>query len=91
VLEEAPLQLYYAGLIFSPKTSVIREILSNEVPAWLLSGPKVAENWSPALQTLKGHSGVVSAVAFSPDGKTRLCSVANVSWVGGGSGRSDKC
>jgi WD40 repeat protein len=70
VLEEAPLQLYYAGLTFSPKTSVIREIFSNEVAAWLLSGPKMAEHWSPALQTLKGHSSSVTAVAFSPDGKT---------------------
>jgi WD40 repeat protein len=25
--------------------------------------------WSAALQTLKGHSGFVNSVAFSPDGK----------------------
>ncbi|KAF2830335.1 hypothetical protein CC86DRAFT_402381 [Ophiobolus disseminans] len=36
----------------------------------------MAENWSPALQTLKGHLGLVSAVAFSPDGKT----LASGSW-----------
>ncbi|KAF1936966.1 hypothetical protein EJ02DRAFT_330527, partial [Clathrospora elynae] len=67
-LKEAPLQLYYAGLIFSPKASIIREMFSNEVPAWLVSGPRMAENWGPALQTLKGHAGGVRAVAFSPDG-----------------------
>ena len=26
-------------------------------------------HWNAALQTLKGHSGVVTSVAFSPDGK----------------------
>src|SRR5436305_1891841 len=70
VLEVAPLQLYCAGLIFSPNTSIIKENFLNEVPAWvscLSGGP---ETWSPHLQTLKGHSGPVFAVAFSPDGKT---------------------
>jgi len=31
--------------------------------------PKVEEHWNTLLQTLKGHSGSVNAVAFSPDGK----------------------
>src|SRR5437763_863627 len=76
VLEVAPLQLYCAGLIFSPNTSIIKENFLNEVPAWvscLSGGP---ETWSPHLQTLKGHSGPVFAVAFSPDGKT-LASASN--------------
>jgi len=32
--------------------------------------PKVEEKWNAVLQTLEGHSSSVSAVAFSPDGKT---------------------
>ncbi|CAN9240616.1 unnamed protein product [Alternaria alternata] len=70
VLEEAPLQVYYACLVFSPKSSVIRDIFSKEAPGWLAYMPEVLENWGACLQTLKGHSSGVNAVAFSPDGKT---------------------
>ncbi|RYO00277.1 Vegetative incompatibility protein [Alternaria tenuissima] len=76
VLEEAPLQVYYACLVFSPKSSVIRDIFSKEAPGWLAYMPKVLENWGACLQTLKGHSSVVNAVAFSPDSKT----LASASW-----------
>ena len=31
--------------------------------------PKVNEFWSACLQTLEGHSGYVTSVAFSPDGQ----------------------
>ena len=31
--------------------------------------PRVQVNWSAVLQTLEGHSGSVTSVAFSPDGK----------------------
>ncbi|RYN21505.1 Vegetative incompatibility protein [Alternaria arborescens] len=70
MLEEAPLQLYYAGLLFSPKASIIRELFSSEAPPWLLPCLHMGEIWSPCLQTLKDHAYTVSAVAFSPDRKT---------------------
>jgi WD40 repeat protein len=76
VLEEAPLQVYYAGLVFSPNTSIIRNMFLNEAPSWLPCMPDMSENWSPCLQTLKAHSDRVTAVAFSPDGKT----LASASW-----------
>ncbi|CAN9240537.1 unnamed protein product [Alternaria alternata] len=57
-------------IVFSPKSSVIRDIFSKEAPGWLAYMPEVLENWGACLQTLKGHSSGVNAVAFSPDGKT---------------------
>ena len=76
ILKEAPLQVYYTTLVFSPNTSIVKQTFSNEAPAWLRCMPKVLENWSPCLQTLKGYSDWVTAVAFSPDGKT-LASASN--------------
>ncbi|KAB8238294.1 WD40 repeat domain-containing protein [Aspergillus alliaceus] len=39
--------------------------------------PVVADSWSPSLQTLEGHSGTVSSVAFSPDGLTLVSGSGN--------------
>jgi WD40 repeat protein len=66
----APLQIYYAGLIFSPNTSIVRKDFSDNIPDMISHAYGVSENWSPHLQTLNGHSKSVNAVAFSPDGKT---------------------
>jgi WD40 repeat protein len=68
-LKVAPLQVYYACLIFSPNASIIKTF-SNEVPKWITRMPEVSRNWSACLQTLKGHLEEITAVAFSPDGKT---------------------
>ena len=56
--------------MFSPNTSIIKKNFSDKVPHWVSCISGISENWSPHLQTLKGHSGWVGAVAFSPDGKT---------------------
>ena len=43
------------------------------IPSWIKTCPKVADNWSPCLQTLEGHTDWVRSVAFSHDGR-RLAS-----------------
>ncbi|TVY23522.1 Vegetative incompatibility protein HET-E-1, partial [Lachnellula hyalina] len=69
VLEIAPLQIYSAGLIFSPNASIIRKNFSDNIPHWVSCVSGLSENRSPHLQTLKGHLAGVKAVAFSPDSK----------------------
>ena len=64
-----PLQTYSSAIIFSPQASVVRKNNLNKVPTWLRKLPQVEDAWGSLVQTLAGHSGVVSAVAFSPDGK----------------------
>src|SRR3984885_6736287 len=64
-----PLQVYTSALIFSPLNSLIRRLFQEEEPKWLTITPTIEYNWSPYLQTLRGHSHWVRAVAFSPDGR----------------------
>ncbi|PQE16458.1 WD40 YVTN repeat-like-containing protein [Rutstroemia sp. NJR-2017a WRK4] len=57
-IEQAPLQLYCSALFFAPEESIIRKKFQ-----------RTQLNWSPLLQTLEGHTNLVTSVAFSPDGK----------------------
>ncbi|OQD78613.1 hypothetical protein PENDEC_c001G00665 [Penicillium decumbens] len=75
IADEAPLQIYCAGLIFVPRTSMIRTEFKTDLPSWICQFPQVNEKWGAELQTLEGHSGPVLSVAFSPDG--RLASGSN--------------
>jgi WD40 repeat protein len=69
IIEQSPLQLYCSALVFTPQKSIVRAQFEKCIPAWIQRKPKVQANWSSALQTLEGHSSLVSSVAFSPDGK----------------------
>lgn len=68
-IQLAPLQVYSSALIHAPETSLIRETFKKEIPSWISLLPKVGRSWSQSLQTLEGHTGWVSSVTFSPDGK----------------------
>ena len=67
-IEQAPLQVYNAALIFSPESSYTRMRFLSEGPAWVKRWPKMVQAWSACLRTLEGHSSFVSAVTFSPNG-----------------------
>ena len=67
-IENAPLQIYSSALVFTPRMSRIRSQFWDQAPRWITRTPIVPEDWSPSLQSFEGHSGWVSAVAFSPDG-----------------------
>ena len=64
-----PLQIYYAGLVFAPRTAIIREQFQSEIPDSICHFPQIYDNWSAELQALEGHTGSVRSVAFSPDGR----------------------
>src|SRR5579862_1147861 len=68
-IEQAPLQIYCSGLIFVPTMSIVRKQFEDRMPPWAKILSKVERDWGALLQTLEGHSSLVRAVAFSPDGK----------------------
>ncbi|KAJ9491221.1 hypothetical protein VN97_g2007 [Penicillium thymicola] len=69
IADEAPLQLYCAGLVFAPQTAIARREFKSELPNWIYQFPRVNERWSAELQALEGHSRSVTSVAFSPDSR----------------------
>jgi len=69
IIESAPLQIYCSALVFSPRTSRIWCQYWDQPPIWIKQMPVVPQDWNPSLQTLEGHSAVVNAIIFSPDGQ----------------------
>ena len=68
IIEMAPLQVYYSGLLFTPGSSLIRVEYLKTIP-WVTMEPKVADVWGLLIQTLEGHTNWVNSAVFSPDGK----------------------
>ena len=69
VIEKAPLQTYASALVFSPTESLTRKCYSDQIPAWLVRLPTMPMDWDNSVQTLEGHKGYISAIAFTPDSK----------------------
>ena len=69
IIEQAPLQTYASALVFSPTESLTRKCYSDQLPAWLVRRPTIKGSWGNSVQSLEGHERVVTAIAFSPDGK----------------------
>ncbi|KAK4927594.1 hypothetical protein LTR66_016280 [Elasticomyces elasticus] len=69
IADRAPLQLYYAGLVFAPTTAIIRNEFKQELPSLIGLLPRVEERWGAQLQALEDSLGSVLSVAFSPDGR----------------------
>lgn len=45
---------------------MVKSFFSDQMPRWIESPPKVEENWR---SSLRGHSGWIEVVIFSPDGQ----------------------
>ena len=69
IIEKAPLQIYSSALLFAPEMSLVRKELRGQMPDWITGMTKGQKYWSQALQILEGHSNLVNAIVFSPDGK----------------------
>ncbi|KUL83182.1 hypothetical protein ZTR_10107 [Talaromyces verruculosus] len=68
-IENAPLQVYASALVFSPTKSLIRELFKGEEPNWIVSKPKLEENWGALVLTLENQDEMIAFVAFSADGQ----------------------
>src|SRR4051794_28806134 len=66
--------------MFSTARSLTKCLFKKEEPKWITIKPAMGDKWSACLQTLEGHSGPVSSVAFSHD-STRLASASDDSTV----------
>jgi WD40 repeat protein len=63
----APLQLYASGLVFAPRFSQVKTSFTSCMPRWLIHPPRVADIWDHDILTLEGHTGEITAIAFSLD------------------------
>lgn len=75
-IQEAPLQVYFAALVFAPEKSIIRGTFANEMQARIEVKLGLDKNWGPLLQILEGHTNIVESMAFSPKGNL----LASGSW-----------
>ncbi|UKZ53998.1 hypothetical protein TrVGV298_007802 [Trichoderma virens] len=73
-IHEAPLQTYVSALLFSPQSSLIRQLFEKDMPKWVIVGPKLEPNWRPRM--LEGHRGPINSIAISGKGDR----LASTSW-----------
>ncbi|PYI18673.1 hypothetical protein BO99DRAFT_433403 [Aspergillus violaceofuscus CBS 115571] len=59
----APLQIYSSGLIFIPKSSIIRNRVSADISSWIRGTPMFEESWGPGISLL------IRSMMLSPDGR----------------------
>ncbi|KAJ5194740.1 NACHT and WD40 domain protein [Penicillium cinerascens] len=77
IADEVPLQIYDAGLTFTPLKAIIRQQFHKDLPTWICQFPRVKDSWSAELQVLEGHTWSALSVAFSPDGRLLASSSAD--------------
>ncbi|EAW16767.1 Pfs, NACHT and WD domain protein [Aspergillus fischeri NRRL 181] len=77
IIQEAPLQTYSATLVFCPQNSLSKKLYWDERFEFIERAYVTQESWDPCMQVLEGHTGWVTAVAFSPGGQTIVSAAAD--------------
>ncbi|RFU78839.1 nacht and wd40 domain [Trichoderma arundinaceum] len=75
MMDQAPLQVYYSGLLFSPSNSVIRQTFLTGVPHGIVKASSTSLDWNSCRQVLRLSHDVL-CVSFSTDGQQVLSSSA---------------
>ncbi|WAO86263.1 NACHT domain-containing protein [Fusarium falciforme] len=76
-IENYPLQVYSAALIFSPSKSLIRQIFQNEEPRDILLKPHTGDYWSSVFSAFEGHDADVVAMSSSSGPKGTVVASAS--------------
>ncbi|KAK6352041.1 hypothetical protein TWF718_005190 [Orbilia javanica] len=71
IIDKAPLQAYSSAIIFSPETSIIRNLFWDHIPEWIDTDelPTPPKFWGAELQKLEGHRNIIHKLIFSPSNK----------------------
>ncbi|EUC38905.1 hypothetical protein COCCADRAFT_81837 [Bipolaris zeicola 26-R-13] len=75
IIERYPLQTYVSPLLFSPTSSLIRQLFQHEKPRHIVIQPGGSEGWGKFPGTAPKPKGTVNPVVFSPD-STKLVSMS---------------
>ncbi|KAH1598871.1 hypothetical protein KXX44_005394 [Aspergillus fumigatus] len=68
VIDVAPLQAYFSGLVFAPQRSLVRQTFERFLHTRISHIPNPQLDWSPRLYTLDLHGNTPESVAFSEAG-----------------------
>ena len=64
-IHSTPLQLYSSAILFSPRSSLVRNEFWHEIPDWIHIPPDVDSTWSLLLQTLDVPKGDIDLLLRS--------------------------
>ncbi|KAF7116900.1 hypothetical protein CNMCM5793_005530 [Aspergillus hiratsukae] len=68
VIDVAPLQTYYSGLVFAPQRSLIRQTFEKFTHNWISHVLAAQFDWSPCLYALEAQKTIALSVGFSATG-----------------------
>lgn len=70
IIEDAPLQVYYSAVFFSPTRSIIKSLFRKPLDQWIVNAPVVDEDWGAELMILEDHKVYIKSITISLDNQT---------------------